>query len=567
MRSDNTSRRAALLVFLLALALQLVGAAKGPSGAAATTPPIQIIIDMHADPMFGPVPAQATAYLQWLDASNWVLDVADLHGAKVSFLSTGQFMEWVLEDPAAGHPLMQRLYGSGGQLGTHSHSKMRFGYKDWRDVGPNPSEAVILQAWADHIGAVEAVITAALGVSDPAAITAVDCVRGSHIPSDDALRIQMMADHGFTIHQQGPDEEFYVYFQHYVMNPYRPSGTHMLTHDPAGPVVLSPTATVLGLEQIHFGILQDTRLPAMQARFLLELINWLHDVHVAGSDRVWTYGWGSHCSDHLPGQPTRAALEPMLAWLDEHFVGQPAGGQTAAAYSSMTESRDAYLTWEAAHPGDTSFSYPASATDWELYPYLAPVATYLARARYDSALAPIGTVRWHTLTADSISGGPFPLYVLYTTDGVPMNVDLSTELGAANLTMVDPVSGDLTGIAAAAVEVASIGTLLLDAAVTDVGQGLPGPGPSPRLRGVPNPFNPSTTIRFELSRTGQVELRIFDVSGRLVRDLGAGWRETGPQRVRWDGRDDHGEAVATGVYLARLRLDGRTFSTKLVVLK
>ena len=194
-----------------------------------------------------------------VDAANWVLDVAEPRGAKISFLSTGEFMEWILEDPVDGHALIRRLYASGGQLGTHSHNKIRDGTHDWRPLGPNPSSAQVLQLWVDHITAVNDVIRAALGVNDPDEVMAINCTRGTHVPSDAAWQIQLMADFGFTNHQQGPDEQFYTYFKHYPMNPFRPSGAHFLEHDPDGPVVVVPFGPVLGKNEMHFGINQDLR--------------------------------------------------------------------------------------------------------------------------------------------------------------------------------------------------------------------------------------------------------------------------------------------------------------------
>jgi len=73
------------------------------------------------------------------------------------------------------------------------------------------------------------------------------------------------------------------------------------------------------------------------------------------------------------------------------------------------------------------------------------------------------------------------------------------------------------------------------------------------LRGaVPNPFNPSTDIRFSLPRDTRVSLRIYDVSGRLVRTLLDGERAAGPHSERWDGRNDRGQGTASGVYYIRL---------------
>jgi hypothetical protein len=73
---------------------------------------------------------------------------------------------------------------------------------------------------------------------------------------------------------------------------------------------------------------------------------------------------------------------------------------------------------------------------------------------------------------------------------------------------------------------------------------------------VPNPFNPRTTLRFELTAGATVELAVFDVSGRRIATLAAGHRAAGRHEAVWQGRDDAGRSVPSGVYLARLRVDG-----------
>jgi subtilisin-like proprotein convertase family protein len=88
---------------------------------------------------------------------------------------------------------------------------------------------------------------------------------------------------------------------------------------------------------------------------------------------------------------------------------------------------------------------------------------------------------------------------------------------------------------------------------------LAAPGDLPtalRLVGaVPNPFNPQTELVFELPRAGQVQLDVYDLRGRHVRRLVDGLVLAGRHAVRWDGRDDGGRALASGVYLCRLRTD------------
>jgi hypothetical protein len=68
----------------------------------------------------------------------------------------------------------------------------------------------------------------------------------------------------------------------------------------------------------------------------------------------------------------------------------------------------------------------------------------------------------------------------------------------------------------------------------------------------PNPFNPRTTIAFELAEAGVVELTVFDLRGQRVRVLESGPRPVGRYEVTWDGQDDMGHGVATGTYLCRL---------------
>lgn len=84
---------------------------------------------------------------------------------------------------------------------------------------------------------------------------------------------------------------------------------------------------------------------------------------------------------------------------------------------------------------------------------------------------------------------------------------------------------------------------------------------------VPNPFNPSTTVRFEVPATSHVRVTIHDMRGRLVRTLADAEMGAGRHVARWNGRDDRGETVATGVYLLRVD-DGRAKrSAKLVLAK
>ncbi len=84
----------------------------------------------------------------------------------------------------------------------------------------------------------------------------------------------------------------------------------------------------------------------------------------------------------------------------------------------------------------------------------------------------------------------------------------------------------------------------------------------------PNPFNPTTTIRFDLAQDAHVRLRIFDVSGRLVRTLVDAPRRAGfDQRVLWNGMDDGGRRVPSGVYVSRLEVGNRVATRKMVLMQ
>lgn len=83
----------------------------------------------------------------------------------------------------------------------------------------------------------------------------------------------------------------------------------------------------------------------------------------------------------------------------------------------------------------------------------------------------------------------------------------------------------------------------------------------------PNPFNPSTTIRFEIVSRGRASLRVYDVRGALVRTLFDDERDAGAGSAIWDGRDDGGDVVSSGVYFYRLDAGGESRTRKMVLLK
>ncbi len=108
----------------------------------------------------------------------------------------------------------------------------------------------------------------------------------------------------------------------------------------------------------------------------------------------------------------------------------------------------------------------------------------------------------------------------------------------------------------------------------DIGwfQGAPAPATTPAARtllaqNAPNPFNPSTTIRFTLADGGDTELQVFDVRGNNIRRLVAGSLAAGDHSVNWDGTDDNGQRVSSGIYFYRLRSGSFEGLQRMVLLK
>ena len=88
-----------------------------------------------------------------------------------------------------------------------------------------------------------------------------------------------------------------------------------------------------------------------------------------------------------------------------------------------------------------------------------------------------------------------------------------------------------------------------------------------QMRNYPNPFNPETTISYTLPASGMVSLEIFNSRGQLVRNLLQEVQTAGEHSLVWNGRDDSGHSVASGLYLCRIACKGKQETRKLLLLK
>ena len=92
------------------------------------------------------------------------------------------------------------------------------------------------------------------------------------------------------------------------------------------------------------------------------------------------------------------------------------------------------------------------------------------------------------------------------------------------------------------------------------------------LQNFPNPFNPETWIPYTLADNADVNVRIYDVEGKLVCKLDLGYQRAGSylsreKAVYWDGRDQLGESVSSGIYFYTLKADAFSDTRRMVILK
>jgi hypothetical protein len=102
---------------------------------------------------------------------------------------------------------------------------------------------------------------------------------------------------------------------------------------------------------------------------------------------------------------------------------------------------------------------------------------------------------------------------------------------------------------------------------TDVDAGDPIPREFNLSQNYPNPFNPTTTIKYELPQQADVKLEIFDMLGRQVRTLVNRSHQAGYYIINWDGRDEQGQMVASGVFFYQLRAGSFVQTRKMALVR
>ncbi|HWR73197.1 MAG TPA: hypothetical protein VN604_08505 [Nitrospirota bacterium] len=414
----------------LLIGIACMASGMGPSAEAASQPPVMITFDVHADPMPQNVlieDRRILFYEPWIKNGNWLMDQVEPLGAKVSFLSTGEFLEFCLEDPqreSTCFPLLRRFYNSGGIIGTHTHQEIHDGWHSWPNLVGEPTAEQIVRNWDDTKTIVDRVIRKALGITDPAAIAAVNTARGSHLPNSTVEKHSMLETYGYTILEGGPDQELTRHFSHVPFTAYRPGDCNLCENLQARFMTV-PQSTVIGQVDLHMGIWQDGSAERKQAEILQLLANRRIQDLQGAVEKPWSYGWGVHLSDISLNSPSRQAIAKLLPWLSTNVVSPRLG-----FFASYPEARDLYTQWEASHPGQSSFTYPYATTDYIHYPYSEWANHYLRYSRLATRVSATGADAF-LMRAGDYSDATAPRYplVLSYSYGSVTTVNLSGELG------------------------------------------------------------------------------------------------------------------------------------------
>ena len=92
-------------------------------------------------------------------------------------------------------------------------------------------------------------------------------------------------------------------------------------------------------------------------------------------------------------------------------------------------------------------------------------------------------------------------------------------------------------------------------------------GKSLSIRAYPNPFNPETTIEYNLNASTQVSIKIFNIQGKQIRSLIDTYRQAGTYNLKWNGLNDNGTQVPSGVYFIRITAGNETLNHRIVMMK
>lgn len=310
--------------------------------------------------------------------------------------------------------------------------------------------------------------------------------------------------------------------------------------------------------------LTDVALPALDRWFVAA-------AHATGGAVFRSTDQGVTWSAVAGGLPAGVTFNAL--WFTSPLTGY-AGGGTTTGSPRLYRTLDGGATWQPV--AMSGLATPITSWSW------LDGQTVVAAARWSGVSSLSRSTNagqtWTTVAAATVRQVMFrdanEGLAIRLPNGDPLH---TTDGGLTWSPIQAPLSGAFPGLSgtAAAAAPTTRGFVLgadrnrilrvLPDRVAPVAGSLP---PSPaHLTASPNPFNPSTVLRFRAEAAGSARLVIHDLRGRRVRMLLDGPVAEGEQVATWDGRDDRGRTVAAGAYLARLTGDAGTGSAKLLLVK
>jgi hypothetical protein len=270
---------------------------------------------------------------------------------------------------------------------------------------------------------------------------------------------------------------------------------------------------------------------------------------------------------------THSAITGYDGWelTDEDYVSPPnswkCGGGDEDVYPNMTESALVTPPLCLGENSTLSFWHRMEAEASVTYPYWARdgsvVEVSTDRGDTWQIIAPSGNYPCRAASTNTIFLDPYERCFSGSIEWRQEIFDLSSFRGPVMIRF-HFASDEQYGFEGWLIDDISV-TTDLTTGDEDPGSGLPR---GTRLMSPwPNPFNPSTSIPFELADGGHVALEIFDVSGRLVRTVCCGTYPAGVHTALWDGRDNAGREAASGVYFCRLTAGLYAATSRLVLLR
>jgi hypothetical protein len=114
-----------------------------------------------------------------------------------------------------------------------------------------------------------------------------------------------------------------------------------------------------------------------------------------------------------------------------------------------------------------------------------------------------------------------------------------------------------------------IGGISASAPITDINKGETNPKPNTFILypAYPNPFNGIVTLRYQLPNAGKVQIDVFDIQGRNVTNITDEFQQPGEYRVRWDGTNQKGLPVSSGIYFFRVQIANHQYVRKIIYVR